>query len=772
MTDADRLAAALADRYRIERPIGSGGMATVYLAHDLKHDREVALKVLKPELGALLGAQRFLGEIRITARLDHPHILTLIDSGEAGGFLYYVLPLVRGESLRARLAREHQLGLDEAIGIARQVAGALDYAHRQGVVHRDIKPENILLHEGEAMIADFGIALALQEAGGPRLTETGISLGTPQYMSPEQATGDQPVDGRADIYSLGAVLYEMLAGEPPVTGPTVQAMIAKLLSEPPPRLGAVRTVPPRVEATVTRALAKVPGDRYATAAQLAQALQAAGSGPARRPGLRLALGALTAALAIIAVIYAVGARRGAGGAGAADPRSSAVLPFTSLSADPNDEYFSDGMSEELINALTRVAGLRVVPRTSAFSFKGRNVKSPEIGAELQVENLLEGSVRRLGSRVRVTSQLVRARSDSVLWSDEYERDVKDVWAVQDEIARAIVTALEVQLSGGGRAALVTRSTVSPEAYELYLRGRYAFGKRTGEGLRAGADYFRQAIHLDSTYAAAYSGLADALTVLSLFGYVTPADGLLRGKEVAQQALALDSSLAEARASLGIATLWYDRDLPGAERELKQALAIDPRYSTAHLFLAWDYAAAGRGDDAVRESEQARQFDPLSVIANTRVVTMLYLNRRYDPAIAQAERALSLDSGNAIAHAELARSFVQLHRCPEALAQLRYIPEDLPNFEGAVLGYTLATCGRRADAERVLQRLLDRGQRQFVFGSKIAVVYAALGRRDEAFLWMQRAAAAHEWPMLVLNVEPMFDALRGDPRFAALQAGLR
>jgi serine/threonine-protein kinase len=307
MPETNRLTAALSDRYAIEREIGSGGMATVYLARDLKHDRDVALKVLRADLSAVLGSGRFLKEISITARLDHPHILTLIDSGEANGILYYVLPLVRGESLRAKLEREKQLPIEESLSIIRQVASALDYAHKQGVVHRDIKPENILLHEGEAVVADFGIALALREAGGSRLTETGLSLGTPQYMSPEQATGDRTLDARSDIYSLGAVLYEMLAGEPPVTGPTVQAVIAKLLTERPTRLRTVRdTVPDPIDAAVAKALAKVPADRFASAAEFAAALKTRGSAAALPAPARLSPAAWLA-IAGVVVLAALGA---------------------------------------------------------------------------------------------------------------------------------------------------------------------------------------------------------------------------------------------------------------------------------------------------------------------------------------------------------------------------------------------------------------------------------------------------------------------------------
>jgi len=784
-----KIGEALAGRYRLERELGAGGMATVYLAHDEKHDRAVALKVLRPEITAIVGSERFLQEIRITAGLDHPHILTLIDSGEADGRLYYVLPYVRGETLRARLVRETHLPIDEAVAIARQVASALDYAHRHGVIHRDIKPENILLHEGEAVLTDFGIAIAVSQAGGKRITETGLSLGTPQYMSPEQAMGERQIDARTDVYALGAVLYEMLAGEPPVTGPTTQAIVAKLLTELPTRLRTIRdTVPEALDAATTRAIAKLPVDRFPTAAAFAEALRlatvprrssgiaaAARPAPGRRGWGPIVLGAAAVAVLLLAGYVALagrgGARSGAGDAGGAS-RSIAVLPFTSLSADPTDEYFSDGMSEELITALSRVSGLRVVPRTSSFSFKNRNLRSREIGAELHVETLLEGTVRRLGGRVRVAAQLVSVSSDSVLWSDEFQRDIKDVWAVQDEIAHAIVNALAVRLAGGRETQLVTRATASPEAYEWYLRGRFAFGKRTGEGLAEGIDAFEHAIRLDSAFAAAWSGLSDVFTVRSLFGYVAPREGLGRAQQAATRALALDSSLAEARASLGIVSLWYDWDLVPAERELDRAVALDPHYSTAHLFLAWHHVAARRPADALHAIEQARQSDPLSVIINARVATMLYFAGRYPDAVAQLHRSLTLDSTNAITHAELARAYAVQHRCAEALAELRFVPATFPNFEGSVRGTAPALCGRRADALAAVRDLERRGATGFVMASKIAIVFAALGERDSAFTWLDRAAAQREWPILVLGVEPLFDGLHGDPRFTRLETLIR
>ncbi|HTR21351.1 MAG TPA: FlgO family outer membrane protein [Gemmatimonadales bacterium] len=780
MTDfLERVQAALGQVYRVEREIGHGGMAFVFLARDAKHNRPVAIKVLRPELSASLGTGRFMREIEIASQLTHPHILPLLDSGETDGLLYFVMPFVEGESLRDRLLREHQLPVADAVRIAEQTANALAYAHSRGVVHRDIKPENILLAGGAAMVADFGVARAVSSAGGDKLTETGMAVGTPAYMSPEQATASPDIDARSDVYSLGCVLYEMLVGEPPYTGRTAQAIMARRLNDPVPSIRTVREgVPELVETTTRRALARAPADRFATAAEFGDALRAITTpvpglvATPGRPGwgrpLRVATG-IVALLLLLAAGYSLlgHLRGGRPSTGPSRARSIAVLPFVSLSADPQDEYFSDGMSEELITALGKVPALKVVPRTSAFAFKNQAATSRDIGRSLGVEELLEGTVRRSGNRVRVTARLIEAASDSVLWADEYERDIRDVFAVQDEIARAMLGALEVRLAGGGRTPVVKRATASSEAYDLYLRGRSFFGQRTGEGLSKAVDLFQQAIARDSAYAAAWSGLSDAYTVQSLFGYIMPREGLDRAQGAARRALALDSNMVEAQASLGIVRLWHDWDLPGAARELSKAIAMDSAYSTAHLFLAWDYVTAGRPADALREAQAARQVDPLSVIVNTRVATMLYFARDYDGAVAQLRRTLELDSTNAIAHAELARVFLALHRCDDALAQLRFVPPTLPNYEGGVLGSALAICGHRQEALNVLSELEGRAQHQYVMAVKVAVVCAGLGRRDDALTWLERGAAQREWPILVLQLEPRFDDLRADPRFVAL-----
>jgi serine/threonine-protein kinase len=451
----EQLKRAVADRYRVDDEIGRGGMATVYRAHDLKHDRSVALKVLRPELAASLGTERFLREITLTARLDHPHILALLDSGEAGGLLYYVMPFVEGESLRARLEREKQLPLDDTLRIAREVADALSYAHQHGIVHRDIKPENILLARGHARVADFGIARAVRAAGGQTLTETGLAIGTPAYMSPEQAGGEREIDARTDVYSLGAVVYEMLAGQPPYTGATAGAIMARKAMEPVPSLKVVReTVPQAVEQAVTRALARAPADRFGSAQQFAEALvraPEAAPGPAARSGGRvwLGLGLLATATAGMLLVTDAGGLRTRLTGGAPGPRieSLAVLPLENHSPDPQQDYLAAGMHEALILDLGRLSGLkRVTARGSVMRYENTRKSMQEIGAELGVEAVITGTVQRSGNRVRITAHLIRAANDEPLWSDDYEREFRDVLALQRDVVTAIAREVRLQLS--------------------------------------------------------------------------------------------------------------------------------------------------------------------------------------------------------------------------------------------------------------------------------------------------------------------------------------
>jgi len=766
-----RLKAALADRYAIDRELGHGGTATVYLAQDLKHGRSVAVKVLRPELAAALGAERFLREIEIAARLTHPHILPLHDSGEAAGFLYYVMPFVQGESLRDRLHREPQLPIDEAVKIAREVATALSHAHSQDVVHRDIKPENILVSGGEAVVADFGIARAIVAAGAETLTDTGLAVGTPGYMSPEQATGAMQLDGRSDVYSLGCVLYEMLAGHPPFLGTTAQEILARHSLDAVPPLRTIRPeLPEAVELAVRKALAKSPADRFATAAAFSEAMTQASTPPsfarrAARPAVFVAAG-----VAAFVTGYALLTRPPSS---SDEPgQSIAVLPFKNIGGDVNNEPFSDGMTDEITTALGKVEGLRVAARSAAFRFKGKNVVPEEIGRQLHVLYVLDGGVRMGGNRRRVSAQLINVARGNEIWAEEYDRDARDrdVFVVQDEITRAIVAALRVHLSGPASAALAEHATVSPEAHDLYLQGRYFFARRDSASLRKAQDYFERAIQKDSSYALAWAGLSDAYSHIGVFGYVPPRAVYAKAKAAALQALALDSTLAGAHTSLGFIALFYDWDWPTAGRQFDRALALDPRYPDAHLFHGWYFVATNRMDDAIREVQTAVNLEPFSSVNNARLSSMLFLARRYDEALAQSLRVLELDSlvPGPAGRGDLARAYLWLGRCAESLAALEGRPVFSAIFSGGLLGYAYARCGRRAQALAELDRLgAVAREGRYVSHYALAMIHAGLGDNEQALAELDSAYVERAWAMFTLRVDPTFDGLRADPRFGRL-----
>jgi eukaryotic-like serine/threonine-protein kinase len=774
--------AALAGRYAIERELGRGGMATVYLAEDLKHRRAVAVKVLRPDVAASMGSERFLREIHTAARLQHPHILPLLDSGEAGGFLYYVMPHVEGESLRGRLEREPQLSLDDAIRIAREVADALSYAHAHDVVHRDIKPENILFSGrgdvggggGHALVTDFGIARAMSAGTGDTLTQAGMSVGTPSYMSPEQASAEPGIDGRSDEYALGCVLYEMLAGHPPFLGSTAQEILARHSLDPVPPLRTIRPqLPEFVERAVGKALAKAPADRFPTAAAFSTALAQPGAprGRARQATRRAVL--VASGVAVLGVGYAVYRSvrppidRGASASADAAP-SIAVLAFANVGGDSTNEPFSDGIADELTTALGKVEGLTVTARTSAFSFKGKDLEPREIGRRLRVRYLVEGSVRRVENRRRVNAQLIDIESGKELWSDKFDNDAlnRDVFAVQDSITRSIVEKLRVKLSVGTRALLATRSTGSPEAHELYLQGRYFFAKRDGASLKRAQDYFEQAIDKDSSYALAYAGLSDAYSHRSVFGYALPRASFPKAKEYALRALALDSTLVEAHTSMAFIALFYDWDWGAAAREFDRALALDPRHPPAHLYHGWYFVATDRMNDAVEEFRAAVRLDPFSNVNNTRLATGLFYAHRYDEALVQARRILELDPGFFQGRMELARPLLELNRCAESLDALAHSPENLASSTRGAVGYTYAKCGRREQALAELEHLrAERRAGRYVSHYAIAMIYAGLRDAGRAFAALDSAFDERAWPMFVLKREPAFDPLRSDPRFA-------
>ena len=579
----DRVRSSLAQSYSIDRELGRGGMATVYLAQDVKHDRTVALKVLHHELAASLGPDRFLREIKLAARLNHPHILPLFDSGAADGLLFYVMPYVEGESLRERLDRQQQLSVEEAVHHTRAIASALDYAHRQGIVHRDIKPENVMLYEGESMVMDFGIAKALSAAGSETLTQTGMMIGTPAYVSPEQAAGDSIIDGKSDQYSLACVLYEMLAGERPFTGATAQAVLAKRFSDVVKPIRSVRpAVPESVERALTKAMTMDSAGRYSSLAMFAQALAS--------NSLQTPTDTQTMPQPVVSAA-----------------KSVAVLPFANMSADPENEYFTDGMAEEIINALTKIQSLRVASRTSSFAFKGKNEDIGEIGRKLKVSTVLEGSVRKMGNRLRINAQLVNVADGYQLWSERYDREMEDVFAIQDDISQAIVKALRVILSEGEKKQIEKVRAVNVQAYDYYLRGRQYFHQLRRKSLEYARQMFNRAIEIDPEYARAYAGVADCCSLL--YTYFDAREANLRQADTAsRKALDLEPDLAEAHVARGLAVSLSKR-FDEAEQEFSQAMNLDPKLFDAAYWFARARQSQGKHDEAVKLFERAAVLRP-------------------------------------------------------------------------------------------------------------------------------------------------------------------
>ena len=804
-----RLRAALGDRYRLDRELGRGGMATVYLAHDLRHDRQVALKVLHPELAATLGPERFQREIRLAARLQHPHILTVHDSGETAGQLWFTMPLVEGESLRDRLRREAQLPIEDAIRITTDAARALQYAHDHGVVHRDIKPENLLLtKDGSTLVADFGIARALDAGGTERLTETGLSVGTPAYMSPEQASGDRTLDARSDQYSLACVLYEMLAGEPPFSGATAQAVIAKRFAGDVPALHHVRpSVPASVERAALRALAPVPADRFPDAAAFAQAIASAtqpqNAVPAattviERPPVRTRrrIGGLIGSVLVLAtfaavwqvwrhptraaVLLRVGDRGGATQrpAGASDGEAHrltaiAVLPFENL-GPASEEYFAAGMTDEITSRLGAVSGLGLVPSRAVQRYARTNMTMREIGRKLGIDYLLVGSVRWAGpesgsNSVRITLELLRAKDERQLWATTYDRDMTDIFTVQSDIAEQVIEKLGVALPEGERNRLSAQPTSSHEAYTLYLKGRYFESKRTEANIKTALDYFQRAINLDPGYSRAWVGIADGWMYRGWYGRLAPGETWTKAKSAAMRALAFDSTLAEAHATMAQSLFALDHDWPAAEREFRRAIELDPSYPTAHHWYGGFLSGMGRHDEALQQAVTARTLDPLSPIIQTWIGLRYYFAGKYDDAIAEYRKALELDPDFAPAHWHLGWAYEQTGRFKEGVSEAQ---RALAIDEGSLLylaslGHAYARAGMKSEARATLARLAQASTSRYVSSYDVAVIYIALGDTTVGLDWLERAYDEQSPWIGYLRVDPRLDPVRSDPRFEGL-----
>jgi TolB-like protein len=772
VTDAvRRLTSALEGRYRIERELGAGGMATVYLAQDRKHDRQVAIKVLRPELALALGSERFLREIATTANLRHPHILPLYDSGEANGFLYYVMPLVEGESLRNRLDREKQLPIDEALTISREVADALGYAHQRGIIHRDIKPENILLEGGHAVVADFGIARAMSSAGADKLTETGLSVGTPLYMSPEQAAGESNLDGRSDLYSLGCVLYEMLGGQAPFTGPTAESITRQhIVTDAPPITNLRPTVPPEVAGALARSLAKNPADRFNPVAQFADALRPGNpaqtvlppsatvraSAASRMAWILVGLGIV--ALAVVVFLW----RRSSGEA--AHSASVAVLPFVDLSPDHTSAYLGDGISETLINALASVPGLSVAARTSAFSFRDKAEDVREIGRQLGVATLLEGSVQRAGDHLRVTAQLIKTADGLHLWSESFDRGASDIFAVQDEVAKAVVTALQLRLVIASDSGGMRGGTHNAEAYDAYLLGRYHWNRRTTEGMIDATVAFRKALALDSNYALAWSGLADSYVLSIPEEYDVPGlnrdSTLVRAEAAARRAIALEPRLGEAYASLGEIVEYRDRR-EEARDAYRQAITLAPNYATGHQWYGYYLAGVNQWENAIREMEIAHRLDPLSHVITLSLALFYDGADRFADATPLYEQGLAQSPEAYYAWAGMVAHQLALGKLDEAItAADKY--RGWPHIDTA---WTLTIRGLRDPATRdTTIDALGRADNPL-----LAIPFFRWLRGDDATLRMlEAAAAAGRTTGSALNMYIMLGPkLRATPRLLAI-----
>ena len=780
-SELERLTAALADRYLVERELGRGGMATVYLARDLKHERPVAVKVLHPELAAALGSERFLREIRVTARLTHPHILPLLDSGEAGGHLFYVMPYIEGESLRDRLTREKQLPLDDALTIAREVADALGYAHGHDVVHRDIKADNILLQGGHAVVADFGIARAVDQAGGERLTGTGMALGTPAYMSPEQAAGERDIDGRSDLYSLGCALFEMLAGQPPFIGPTVDSIIRQHQAAPPPRVTVIRPgVPASVETVLGRCLAKAPADRFRSAQELSLALLGSRTaeppsrgwaGSFRRPRV-LAAGAITVIVIAAAIGLKVGPARFA-----AHPtiRSMTVFPVKNLGTDTSGAVLAEALSLALSTRLGQLGGIEVKGNWSVARFRDQERSDADLARDLGVDAVLHTTLLRQHDSVQVYAQLFDA-AGRMAWAQRYDYALQSMLVLSSDVARDIAAGIQVTLTSEERRQLAAAPAVNPAAYEQYAWGQLLFTQR-GEGLRRGLAYFQRAIALDSGFADAWAGLADTYNLLGIYDFLPATLAYPRGRAAAEMALRLDPSNARAHTALAAIHGWYDLDLEASLREFEAAIGSNPEYWIAYAWRSPLLQALGRSEEAIASGMRAIEGDRYYPIAHMALGWRDYGAGDFEQAVQRFRKILDLTPESPVARWLLGRTLTEMGRYTEAETELRLAlahPGHSASVE-AQLAYLLARTGRRDSAATVLSDLKRRHRAQagdtviqpYVSALDIAIAHEGLGQSDSALAWLNTAFVDKGGDIFLLPLEPRFRRLRADPRFATL-----
>ncbi len=765
--------------YRILEKLGEGGMGIVYKAEDTKLKREVAIKFLPRHIAASAEErERFKIEAQAAAALNHPNIATIYAIEEIDDEMFMVMEFIDGQELRKLLIANSQLTIENCLAYAAQIAEGLKAAHAKGITHRDIKSSNIMVTEsGQVKIMDFGLA---KIGGGMHLTKAGTTLGTVAYMSPEQTWGE-PVDQRTDIWSFGVVLYEMLTGRLPFRGEYEQAIIYSILNDEPKPIADLRpSVPIELEQLVGKALSKNPDARYQHVDEIQVGLKNLQRGfktskikapPPKATTLRIKRRWLFAgvALFVVLLVAAISLNLLQRTKPKARPASIAVLPFVNMSTDAEKEYFSDGMTEELINALAKVKGLNVVARTSVFQFKGKAYDIRKIGEQLNVSAVLEGSVRKAGDKMRITAQLINVADGYHLWSESFEEStVQNIFAIQDGIARAIVDNLQIALAGNPEGKLVKPPTENLEAYDLYLKGRFFWNKRTSEGLQQGRQYFEQAVAKDPAYALAYAGLADSYLLLGQFAFLSPQEAFPKASAAASKALEMNNELAEAHSSLAYVKMLYEWDWQAAEREFRRAIELNPSYATAYQWYAEYLAAMDRFNEALVAIERARELDPLSLIINSVEGYIFLLNSLSELAIERYRQVIAMDP-NFPTYAYLARAYLQKGEYEEAIAEIQ---KEINLFGRkpvtlALQAYAYNLTGKVNEALKLRDELEEQARHTYVDPYHMAVLYSGLRDNEHAIRWLQKASEEHSGFSLFVKVDPFLDGLHSDARFTAL-----
>jgi len=780
-------------RYQILELLGAGGMGKVYLAQDKHLLRKVALKTLPGYLTRDEElVRRFQREARSVSALNHPNILTIHEIGEVDSCHFIVTEFIEGETLRQRLTRG-PLKIEPALDIGSQVASALCAAHQVGITHRDIKPENIMLREdGIVKVLDFGLAKLTERKGDDSEattlfhTKQGTVLGTAHYMSPEQARG-LPLDARTDIFSFGVVLYEMVTGETPFAGETTTDVLASILTvEPPPLSSSQPEVPPELDQITSKALGKAREERYQDIRELLshlqklkQRLEFEATNPIM-PGrntssaeyvvatIRRHRASVAAVIAIFLLITTLGIAYSFFNTKARAIDSLAVLPFVNSTADPNSEYLSDGITESIIYSTSKLPRLRVIPSSSVFRFKGKGIDPQIAGHELGVTAVMTGRVNQHGDDLLISAELIAVRDNSLLWGQQYTRKLADLLTVQEEIAREISERLRTRLTIEEQKQFSKRYTGDVQAYQLYLKGRYYWNKRTRDGYKKATEQFEQAIEKDPSYALAYAGIADCYNVLSSYGIASPRESIPKGEAAARRALEIDGDLAEAHTSLAYVKYQYEWDWAGGESEFRRALELNPNYSTAHQWYALELAGMGRMTDALREINRAQELDPLSLIANVNAGWIFYHARQYDRALEQIRKSLDMDPTFARGHWAISEPLEQQQKYQEATTELEKARQiDETPIMLALLGHLYAVTGKTSDARRIVTQLNALSKQAYLDPYFLAEIHTALGDRDQAFQELEKAYEQRSSWLVWLKVEPKFDSLRDDARYTSL-----